>query len=72
MEFTEGQIIALNSHLKEKAKTDFNFAMIDQIKGKTIDATFINDEEASGRPVNRLEGSGLNLQFYFVYPDLKL
>jgi hypothetical protein len=72
MDLAEGQIIALNSHLKEKAKTDFNYAMIDQIKGKTIDATFIKDEEASGRPVNLLEGPGLNLQFYFVYPDIKL
>jgi len=72
MEFTEGQVIALNSHLKEKAKTDFNFAMIDQIKGSTIDATFINDDEASGRVINKLEAPGLNLQFYFVYPDLKI
>jgi hypothetical protein len=72
MEFTEGQVIALNSHLKERAKTDFNFAMIDQVKGSTIDATFITDAEASGRVINKLEAPGLNLQFFFVYPDLKV
>jgi hypothetical protein len=72
LSLAEGQIIALNSHLKLKARTEFNYAMIDQIKGTTLDATFIKDEEVSGRPVNKLDGAELNLQFYFVYPDIRI
>jgi hypothetical protein len=68
---SEGQVIALNSRLKDRAKTDFNFAVIDQIKGSTIDATFIDDAEVAGRTVHRLDTQELNLQFYFVYPDIR-